>query len=152
MTQCCPFCDEELPGPDATPRSYEQLKLYMGGIKAAFAAWPETEKKQFYNITEFRWWLQCMAEYGEVKSRIPASAYGIEAAREQAKTVIRETGGKGIPIVRGSELLIVVPKSIKFEKLSQKKFQEVYDNVDRIVIERVGRSMKELVTGDRWAA
>lgn len=152
MTQCCPYCDSALPKPGDKKRSHPQLGLYMKGIKIAFDNWPEQSHHQFDSWVELRYWLQVMAGYGEVVDRIPVTVVGAEAARNAAKRSIRATGGKGFPIVRGSELRIVVPSSINYATMEHAKFTELFDKVDRVVIEHVGRSLKELVTGQRFAA
>lgn len=145
----CPYCEMDLPNSGEEAKHHPQLKKYMKGIRLAFDQWPETHRSQFADFHDLRKWLQVKAGYGEVTARIPVQGLG-EISKFIAVAAMQAAGSYAVPLVRGADLVIVRPYSLK--EIGHKSFNELYDKVDREIIAIIGVSIQELHEGARRAA
>ena len=126
----CPHCDCDISEPkEGKQRSTPQLRRYFKTIRLAYDQWPEDHQMQFASAEELRKFLQVKAGYGEVTAIIPLTGIRKEQAQMLATAAIHGAKAYAFPIIRGSELRIVVPKSIRYDKLSHSAFCELNDRV-----------------------
>ena len=124
-------------------RSNPDHKRFFGLIKAAFEHWPEGFEFRPDNAEHLRAYLLCRARYRTttmIEVDEPAKAvFVIEVA-------FRAAGAYAFVRPYGDGLAIHAPKSIKWETLPQKQFNDIRDSVTGIIEDVVGASAEQLLT------
>jgi hypothetical protein len=100
---------------------------------------------QFASAEELRKWLQVRAGYGEVTAIIPLTGIRKEQAQLLATAAIHGAKAFAFPIIRGTELRIVVPTSIRYDKMSHLAFCELSDRVGHEIETVLGVTCDELL-------
>lgn len=124
-----------------------QIRRYFAMIKAAFHHWPESHETQFASEEEARKWLQMKAGHREIGARIPLVGLNKDKAVALVEAAIRASGSYAVPVMHGGDLVVFVPKSIAFGKLSHLAACTLFDDVAAVIENEIGvpadRLMKE---------
>ena len=144
----CPSCEVELPDDtdDGKPRSYVHHKHFHAMVRSAHFHWPDIHPVQHSDWIECRNWLLVRAGHGTLKGSVPVSGVSPDVVRMLAQQFYRLADAKAVTIVRGAEIKVVVPKSIKFAACTHDEFCAISEKV-RIDIENIcGGEMDELLS------
>ena len=124
-------------------RSTDDHRRFFALIKAAFEHWPDGFEFRPDNAEHLRAYLLCRARYRTttmIEVDEPAKAvFVIEVA-------FRAAGAYAFVRPYGDGLAIHAPKSIKWETLPQKQFNDIRDSVTGIIEDVVGVSAEQLLT------
>lgn len=149
----CPECgavfSEEKKG---KTRSVEQHRRYFGVLRATFLHWPESHPVQFSSEEECRKFLQMKAGHKTVSARIPIVGVSRERAVMLAEASIRAAGSYAVPIAHGGDLVVFVPKSIAFDKLSHLEFCRLSNQVEEVIKAETGLDPDSLLNETEKAA
>jgi len=142
----CPHCGCEFDESD--PRSTKDHRRFFKIISVAFANWPERHAHKPDNAEHLRAWLLCAAKHRNVNV-----IQGDKNTVNAMKTALSETGVYVFSFdVDGGGTAIVTPKSIKFGKAGQKRFNAVRDAVCEIIEQEIGVPVETLLReGDKAA-
>lgn len=144
----------------AKKRSNPHHRFYFGLIKAAFECWSEAHDFQPDDVAHLRKWLQAKAGYVD-RETIDFSVYAndeqrrtLSAALELAFKAERRNGVYVWVRPIRSGIVILRPRSIAFDRLSEEEFREVSANVIAVVERETGISVDDLcpdTESARWA-
>jgi hypothetical protein len=143
----CPECGALL----NAPRSHKHLGALFVFIKHAFENWPESHEFQPDNTEHLRAWLLVKAGH-----RAPQHVFRFANKRElqivmgfvqEEMRVDRARGVYGWPVIQDGGLVIVRPKSIAFNKLSEKAFCKISDGVFKVILDETGIGFEEWKEG-----
>lgn len=123
MTKC-PHCG-------SAPRSNDDHKRFFALIAAAYDQWPESHEFQPDSAEHLRSWLLCKINYRnttmvETSTDPKAAVLVVEAAFKAA-------GSYAFVRPYGDGLAVYAPKSIAWDKLDQKQFGPVRDEVSGLI-------------------
>lgn len=128
----CPHCS----------RSSEDHRRFFGLVKAAFDQWPETHEFQPDNAEHLRAYLLCRVGHRKttvIETEEPASAVlVVEAAFKAA-------GSYAFVRPYGAGLAVYAPRSLSWDKLDQKKFNPIRDEVSAVIESVIGVSADQLL-------
>ena len=136
-------------------RSLPQHKRYFAMIKALYHHWPESASFQPVTEEELRAWLQAKAGHREVAARIPIDGLTSDQARMIAEgflTAARKTGGYAWPVAVGSDLVVVMSKSIAFGKLPHGEACKLFDEVAAVAEAETGLNIEAVMRETEKAA
>jgi len=112
MTRC-PRCGSE------QKRSTPQLRRYFAIIRAAYHHWPEKHKFRPTDSSHLRMWLQCRAGHFSVHHVEIDEGATAAAVAGAVRAIMELAGGYAFVQADGENALnVVIPKSIKYERLS----------------------------------
>jgi hypothetical protein len=148
----CPKCGTPL----KPPRSGPDHKRFFSLVNAAFTHWKSTHDFEPDNPEHLRAWLLCRAGYCEktpiecpVVEDNPAIAKLIALACEG---VMRASKGRGFIKVYGDRIIVYSPKSISWDKLDQKAFNEIRERVTGVIESELGVDAEQLLKETENAA
>lgn len=151
MTKC-PTCQQEI----KADRSSPDHRRFFALMNAAFHHWNEGHEFQPDNTESLRAWLLCKAGYCE---RTPIECDFIDDQPGLANLVslacegvMRASKGQGFIRVHGDRIVVFTPKSIAWDKLGQKAFNEVRDNVTSLIEKELGVCAETLLREHEHAA
>ncbi len=147
----CPHCGCEIEASDKR-RSLPHLRRYFALIRAAYHHWPETHATQFSDETECRKWLQMKAGHREIGARIPLVGMNKDRAVALVEAAIRAAGSYAVPVMHGGDLVVFVPKSIAFGKLSHLAACALFDGVADVIKDETGMDADTLLKEHERAA
>jgi len=153
MTKC-PTCQQDV----KADRSSQDHRRFFGLIAAAFHHWPESHEFTPDNPESLRAWLLCKAGYCE-RTSIDCEWADNAAAPGYAKLVaiaceatMRASKGQGFIRVHGDRIVVFSPKSIAWDKIGQKAFNEVRDAVSAVIEQELGIGADTLLKEHEAAA
>lgn len=128
----CAVCGTPLT--TARRRSHAQLRHYFHVIRAFHTHWPEYVDQQFGSAEDLRKWAQMKCGHYSVAARIPLSGEQSIAQLGSRMGLIIQAAFAGAgqyawPKIVGDELLIYVPKSIAFGRLSHSEATTLFNVV-----------------------
>lgn len=140
----CPSCGVIL----CKTRSLPDHRRFFALIKAAFEQWPESHSFQPDSAEHLRAYLTCKAGHRNVTElHLPAEAtkdmqrlfqFGTECA-------IKAAGGVGFVVPYRDSLVVISPKSIGWDTISQKEFGPFRDAVSDIIEAETGIKADDLL-------
>lgn len=133
----CPHCGCTIE-PSGKGRSVPHLRRYFSLIRAAAHHWPDSHETQFADVTECRKWLQMKAGHREIGARIPLIGLRRDRALALAEAAIRAAGSYAVPVMHGGDMVVFVPKSIAFGKLSHLAACALFDDVAAVIRAETG--------------
>lgn len=136
----CPHCGCEI---DDERRSSPQHRRYMGLVKAAFEHWPDTHPFKPMTQHHLRKWLEVMAGHRTVKHIQAPTILDPAVTKAFVRSLFREADTFVFMVVSGSEIVLHVPKSIRYSQLGHKAACRLFQEVEAIVQDVIG------VTGDQ---
>jgi len=146
MTVTCPCCDTKFdPVKGGKPRSYDAHKRYFALVRAAFLHWPEGNPVQFSSETECRKWLQMRSGWRDIAARIPISGLNPERLKVFAEAAFKAAGAHAVPVVHKGELVIWVPRSIKYDTMPHLEFCALSDAVETTIEQETGIKVEQLL-------
>lgn len=139
----CPHCGSR-------PRSSDDHRRLFALIAAAFEQWPETHEFEPEDAEHLRAWLLCKAGWKTTKTlELPEAGNPVFMAlmMEFAEDLLERSPGGEFRFGRwvGHRLHVHTPKSIKFERADQKKFNPIRDAVTEIIEQVIGVSADQLL-------
>lgn len=148
----CPTC-----GVDAkSSRSSPDHRRFFGLIAAAFHHWPEAHEFQASDAEHLRGWLLCKAGFCERTSVECALAYDNPSAAKlvalACEGAMRASGGRGFIRVHRDHIVVFTPKSIAWDKIDQKVFNDVRDRVTAVIEQETGLEADRLLKETEAAA
>lgn len=147
----CPHCGCSHDAQDR-PRSVPQLRRYFAMIRAAYAHWPETADVQFSSEEECRKHVQMRAGWREVGARIPLVGVKPETAKMLAAAAIAGAKAHAWPVIHERELIVWVPRSIKFASMGPQEFGQLSDAVSVVIKDMTGMDAETLLKEHERAA
>lgn len=147
----CPHCGCEIEASDKR-RSLPHLRRYFALIRAAYHHWPETHATQFSDETECRKWLQMKAGHREIGARIPLVGMNKDRAVALVEAAIRAAGSYAVPLMHGGDLVVFVPRSIAFGKLSHLAACDLFNSVADVIKAETGIDADKLLREHERAA
>ncbi len=147
----CPHCGYEIEAGDKK-RSVPHLRRYFALVRAAYHHWPETHDTQFSDETECRKWLQMKAGHREIGARIPLVGLNKDRAVALVEAAIRAAGSYAVPVMHGGDLVVFVPRSIAFGKLSHLAACALFDGVADVIRSETGMDAGTLLKEHERAA
>lgn len=147
----CPHCGCSHDAQER-PRSLPQLRRYFAMVRAAFSHWPETAEVQFSSEDECRKFLQMSAGWRDVGARIPLVGVNPEHARLLVAAAIKGAGAFARPVVHKGELIIWIPRSIKFSTMGPQEFGLLSDAVAVVIKDMTGLDADTLLKETESAA
>lgn len=135
-------------GAKASRRSLPQLKRYHAMIRAAFHQWPEAHLREHGISSEddLRKYLQMRAGHKEIAVVVDdIGAMSKAMAVTVATAAFKAAGAYAMPIMHGDKLVIFVPKSVAFHRLSHTDFCKLSDDVEAIIESVVGVPAEQLL-------
>ncbi len=147
----CPHCGCSHDAQER-PRSVRQLRRYHAMIRAAYAHWPETAEVQFSGEEECRKYLQMRAGWREVGARIPLVGVKPETAKMLAAAAIAGAKAHAWPVIHERELIVWVPRSIKFASMGPQEFGQLSDAVAVVIKDMTGMDAETLMKEHERAA
>lgn len=133
-------------------RSVPQLRRYFALVRAAYTHWPEAHETQFSCENEFRKWLQMKAGHREVAARIPIVGMKRERALALVEASLRASGSYAIPVAHGGDIVVLVPRSIAFGRLSHLAACALFDAVADVIKAEAGMDTEQLLREQESAA
>jgi hypothetical protein len=128
-------------------------------LKAFHHHWPEGHPEQFYDAAEFRAWAQMKCGHYRIAQRIPlsqAGPLGAVSQRERLALVIdaafRSAGTYAWSRVVGNDLVIYVPKSIAYDKLSHGDATRLFGDVESFLESETGLDAHQVMAEHQNAA
>ncbi len=147
----CPHCGCSHDAQDR-PRSVPQLRRYFAMIRAAYAHWPETADVQFSSEEECRKHVQMRAGWREVGARIPLVGVKPETAKMLAAAAIAGAKAHAWPVIHERELIVWVPRSIKFASMGPQEFGQLSDAVAVVIRDMTGMDVEQVMKEHENAA
>lgn len=151
MTKC-ETCHQEI----KADRSSQDHRRFFGLISAAFHHWPEAHDFSPENPESLRAWLLCKAGYCE---RTPIECEWTDNQPGLAKLVsiacegvMRASKGQGFIRVHGDRIIVFTPKSISWDSIGQKAFNDVRDAVTAVIEAELGVTADKLLKETEAAA
>lgn len=141
----CPVCEHRW-WPDKV-RSLPQHKRFHALIAAAFASWPETHERQFPTVKALRKWATAKAGYYDVTGRIHLSGVRESTAVLLAQAAMGAAGAHAIATAHKGELVIIVAKSIRFDRMGQDQFNELCNRVADVLAAEIGCEADAILNG-----
>lgn len=133
---CCPACEFEFDlHKNSKPRSIEQHRRLFGLIKAAFFHWPENHERQFADAGELRSFLIMKAGWKEVALRMPVVGMKLDLVTVIVGAVMKAVHAHAIVVPHNNQLVIIKPKSIKFQSMKHLEFCSLNDAIDGVIQE-----------------
>ena len=153
MTDECPCCGATIRA-DSPARSVPQLRRYFAMIAAVFHHWPETHPRQFEDSEALRYWLQAKAgpAWRTVTARIPVTGMNRTRALMLCEAALAAGGSRAIPVEHGRDIVIVVPKSIKFSRMRHLDFCALNDAVSDVIRAETGMDPETVLNEHERAA
>ncbi len=136
------------------PRSLPQHRRHFGVIKALLAHWPETHPFKPDDAEHLRAWLYVKAGYRRVRHIDVniANPKELAIALALAETILRTAKVHGFPRVHEQALVIFLPKSIAWDKLSHKAFCELDQDVSDVIKAETGLDPDQVLKETEAAA
>ncbi len=128
-------------------RSIPAHRLFFGFLKHAFESWPDGAEFVPDNPEHLRAWALVQAGH-----RAPQYVFRFANKRElqivqgfvsEEMRVDRARGVYGWPVMQDGGLTILRPASIAFDKLSQKKFNQITESVFKVIRDYAGIDFDE---------
>jgi hypothetical protein len=143
----CPCCETKIDPAKATkPRSTPQHRRYFAMVKAAFFHWPESHFVQFADETECRKWLQMRAGWRDIAARLPITGMQPDRLKMFAEAAFKAAGTHAVPVVHKGELVIWVPRSIRFDRMPHQEFCALSDAVGAVIEQEAGLRTDQLLS------
>jgi hypothetical protein len=141
----CPHCGGSL----IKARSLPDHRRLFGVIRAAFDNWPHDHDFTPDDAEHLRAYLLCKAGYSEMTpieaefaSERPAMARLVALSIEAA---LRAANGHAFVRVHGDRIGVFKPKSIAFDKLSQRDFVPIREAVEAVIETELGVTADDLL-------
>jgi hypothetical protein len=132
----------------AKPRRSKHHRLYFGVIRAAFGNWPEQHPFQPDDPEHLRAWLQCKAGhrdiYGETLRADGSDALRMVEFNRRAMIKIRQAGGHGFFTEHNGAVVLLTPRSVKYDKLDEAEFSQVSKPVLDVIERETGIPIEAL--------
>lgn len=151
----CPFCSASfVPGRKA--RSTPHHRRFFQLIRAAYQNWPSGHSQQPTSSEVLRKWLIAEAGYVDELRISPAPGLTSRDSRIRLESDVwtRQTIQRIVAVhpdswVKrdGKDVVIVIPRSIAFDKMSQSEFTDLYAAVAAVIYRETGLDADELVEG-----
>lgn len=143
----CPVCETKFdPVKGSKPRSTDQHRRFFGLCRAAFFHWPEGHGVQFSSEEECRKWLTMRSGWRDVAARIPISGMNPERLKVFAEAAFKAAGAHAVPVVHKGELVIWVPRSIKFASMPHLEFCALSDAIAVTIEQETGLKAENLLS------
>ena len=140
----CPSCGVVL----CKTRSLSDHRRFFALIKAAFDQWPEAHSFQPDSAEHLRAWLTCKAGHRNVTElHLPAEATGdmVRLFQFGTECAIKAAGGVGFVVPYRDSLVVISPKSISWDTISQKEFGPFRDAVSDVIEAETGIKVGDLL-------
>lgn len=135
-------------GCDIDARSSKDHRRFFKIIEVAYHHWPDGHQHKPDNEEHLRAWLLCAAKHRNVNI-----INGDKKTVEIMKDVLRQNGSYVFSFdVGGGGTAVVTPKSIKFGKAGQKRFNAIRDTVCEIIEAEIGIPVETLLKEGERAA
>lgn len=134
------------------PRSLAHHRRYFSVIRSARAHWPESHPTQFDSDDECRYWLQMKCGHREIGARIELDGMSREQAMLVAEAAIRATAVYAVPVMHRNVLVIFRPKSIAWDKIDQREFAKLSDEVEALIEAETGLKVADLLKTEEAVA
>lgn len=143
--------------PITKPRSSADHRRFFGVLHAAFDQWPETSDFTPDNAEHLRAYLLCKSGYRETTFIPVLDGAGSHPAVARltalaAEAAIKAAGGYAFVRPHRDGIAVHAPKSIAFDKLSQKEFGPLRDAVEAVIEAEIGVSADALLRETENAA
>lgn len=149
----CPDCGAVIDAASkGKPRSIEQHRRFFALCQAVFHHWPEAHAVQFGDAEECRKWLTMKAGHRDIAARIPLVGLNRDRALIVVEAAIRAAGCYAHPVVHKDSLVVWVPRSISFAKLSHRDFCALNNAVDDVIKSETGLDPEQLLDEHARAA
>lgn len=148
----CPHCKRET----KAPRSQADHRRFFGLIKATFHHWPEAHDFQPDNEEHLRKWLLCKANFRDVTT-IPCEFAEDQPALLRLVTIaaegaVKAAGGYAFLRPHGGGIAVFSAKSIKWDTLDQKGFNDIRSAVEAVIESETGMKPDEILKQTEDAA
>lgn len=144
----CPHCGCAL----ESGRSAPHLRRYFAMIRAVYDHWPETHRQQFDSVEHCRKWLQMKAGHRDVHTAITLDAMSERDAILTARATLAAAGTYAEVVAHRGQLLVLVPRSIAFDKLDHKAACALFNEVDEVIEAETGVSGSQYLQQTEVAA
>lgn len=140
----CPHCGCVL----SKPRSPKAHRFFFAMMDAAYDNWPATHEFQPTDCEQLRAWLLCQTKHSVrignlLNVNFPDPDRQIDFLN-MAVAAVRQHG-YGLPITDGHGYVeLIIPKSIAYDKLDEKEFSPIRDDVFELIEKNTGMKIKEL--------
>jgi len=136
------------------PRSNPHLKLFFAAIKEACENWPESHEFQTKHPERLRAWLLCKAgdEFREHLKYETTSEEMSLAMVGFLETILEHLEVKAVAVASANKVFVLSPKSIAFNNMDQKEFNEISQRVSSILLEATKRSLDDFKNEVKRAA
>ena len=141
----CPVCEHRW-RPDKV-RSLPQHRRFHALIAAAYASWPETHERQFPTVLALRKWATAKAGFFNVAGRIHFTGARESTAVMLAQAAMGAAGAHAIATAHKGELVIIVAKSIRFDRMDQDQFNELCNRVADVLAAEIGCEADAILNG-----
>lgn len=151
----CPQCDFDLGKTvGGRPRSVPQHRRYFKMVSAFHQHWPEWHPNQFARPEHLRKWAQMKCGHFEERGRIGRNQFGADAERfiMGARWLVDLVGAYVIPVVKGDDIIIYVPKSISFNKLPHNEAVRLMGDVEAFLEDQSGLKADDVLRETEQAA
>ena len=130
-----------------SPRSGPDHRRLFSIIAAAWATWPEQHRFQPSSAEHLRSWLLIQAGHCEVIAVEPEGDDVVASVRTAAR-VAKALDAHGVLRIRGEQIEVVRPKSMRFDKMSQREFGPIRDAIENIICTELGVTIEALAKAE----
>lgn len=130
--------------PLASGRSSPDHKRFFALIAAAYENWPEAHEFQPDSREQLRAWLTCKAGYRDA-TPILMSSEMTDECRQAIEIALNAKKGVSFVVPFKGGVAVVTPKSVAFDKLPQKDFGKLRDDVSDIIESVIGCKVEDLM-------
>jgi hypothetical protein len=135
----CSHCGKS----DRLARSGPDHRRLFAIINAAHDSWPEQHRFQPSSAEHLRAWLLIQAGYCEA-TLIESEDYDLARAVQMAVRVAKALDAYGVLRIKGEQIEVVRPKSMRFDKMSQREFGPIRDAIEHIICAELGVTIEAL--------
>lgn len=154
MTTKCPSCGHVLDG--HASRSLPDHRRFFAVIRATYHHWPESHEFQPDNEEHLRKWITAKAGYRDVVSIPVEFAEGQPAMLKlvalTVEAAVRAADGYAFIVPYNGCLAVVKAKSIAWNKLDQKQFNEIRDAIEAVIESETGLKIDQILKETEHAA
>lgn len=124
-------------------RSSRHHRLFFAAIAKAFFNWPESHEFQPKDDEHLRAWLLCKARYCTIETHELQDASMAEIVSDIVGQSLNDTKPHGFAVYNNNLVYVLKPKSIAWEKLQQKEFNKISQDISDILKAEINMSLDD---------